>query len=154
MSNLITSSLDIRDAKTTSGVSAQSFSGVLKTLMFGLPAGGAAGTADDVDVFTDAAFAAAGAENTAPEYLFITRIRVTTVIAVGGATVQLRNQPGGAGDALSSAISMAAPVDAEGAAADNSVVSAGRKLYARRSDRSATGSVLVEYMVVDAAFSV
>lgn len=100
-------------------------------------AAGTAGTADDVTVVS-------GLPNKI-QVLDVT-LRVSTLI--GGSTCTLRDAVGGAGNALSSALSSATVALVRDALTSVApVVPAGGGLYLRRSDRGVAGSVVVQAML-------
>jgi len=107
--------------------------GVPFTLYVNCPSGGAAGTADDVVVFS--------ANAPFPFRILDRKLYVST--AVAAATAQLRSATAGGGSTLSSAMSVASTGLVLDASTTTNTVAAGGTLVLRRSDRSMVGELFL-----------
>lgn len=90
------------------------------------------GGADDVEVLTDA-----------PYGFRILDVAVLVSTADSGDTVQLRSESGGAGSALSSAISVGATGTARNSDTETRTVAAGGDVYLRRTSDVCAGEVVI-----------
>lgn len=96
-------------------------------------AAAAAGAADDVTVYSASA----------PFAFRILDVMVLTSTAIGGSTAQLRDTAGGAGAALSTALSTAATGTARNNDVASTTVAANGSVFLRRSDRGVAGEVII-----------
>lgn len=97
------------------------------------PASGAAGTADDVEVFNAAA----------PFGFRILDVTLYTSTAVAAATCTLRSASGGGGSALSSALAVATTGVARNNNTATATVASAGSVFLRRTDRSHVGELVI-----------
>lgn len=149
--SLLSSITEARNARSTGGVANQLNSGVLKTIVVVLDAGGAAGTADDVDIFAQDAFGGTGPDNVAEESFGILSAEFRVYGVAVGSTVQLFTQAAGAGVPKSSAMASDVLARVESTLVPVQGIDRGGKLFLRRSDRSVTGALILTVLASPAS---
>ncbi len=107
--------------------------GAMFTIFVACPAGGAAGTADDVTIYNA----------NAPFAFRILDVTWLVSTAVALSTVQLRDTSGGGGAALSSALTSAVAGTARNNDTATRTVAAGSSVFLRRSDRAVVGEIVI-----------
>lgn len=151
MANVLVSQVTAQLATATNGSQSGLYFGPKVCFVLSAQAGGAAGAADDIDVFGQSGFGATGPGQSIPHGLIVTRVTFRTIIGAVGATVQLRSAAAGAGNPISVPLAADAGAESDEAPVDPGVilVSRGGNLYLRRSDRSVTGVLVIEGIPVD-----